>query len=380
MSHCLSVVAGQSYGVSLWQRHRFKEPFLQGLHTIWSLAAMIEPLLIHPFLGEFSTNTTLVLAPSGINHTLESGGNYTLESEVIRCANASNCTENFTNTDNMGNWTDPGALDWQEAIIQQARYAYLTVGFLIFPSSVSFTIAYLYSCSPLLLPRKSESVSTDEASDDCKTTSTDTDMDQRRVYRYVFLFLLFIVCLLNACVENIPEAYMTMFVIKHLGWAVQRGSLIMSIFYGTQSAGSLIGVGLSTVVRPRTMIVFNLCISVVAYLLLLCAPQQDAVVLVSVALAGYGTSSTFAAIVLWVSESVQVSGGVSATLMIGGALGDMTGPLIVGQLFESYSPLWLIYAQIMITSALLVLFVLLLLFIHRNKEFISLEEFPRTKN
>jgi Na+/melibiose symporter-like transporter len=292
----------------------------------------------------------------------------------------------------MKNWTDPGAMNWQEAIIQQARYAYLTVGFLIFPSSVLFTAVYLYSCSPLLLPRKSESVSMDETtSDDCKTTSSISEVDQRRMLRFVFLFLLFIVCLLNACCENIPEAYMTMFVIKHLGWPVQRGTLIMSVFYGTQSAGCLVGVGLSTVVRPRTMIVFNLCISIIAYLLLLCAPMQDAVVLVSVALAGYGTSSTFAAIVLWVSESVQVSGGVSATLMIGGALGDMTGPLIIGQLFESYSPLWLIYSQIMITLAMLLLFVLLLLFIHRNKKFINLDTplaptnldtplAPRTKN
>lgn len=371
MSQYLSIVAGQSYGVSLWARHRFKEPFLQGLHTIWSLAAMIEPLLIHPFLGEFSTNSTL--APLDGNHTLESE-----MEEVIRCTNASNCTENFTNMDNMTNWNDSGTLDWQEAIIQQARYAYLTVGFLIFPSSVSFIAVYLYSCSPLLLPRKSESMSIDAMSEECKITSTQKSVDQRRMLRYVFLFLLFIVCLLNACCENIPEAYLTMFVIKYLGWPVQRGTLIMSIFYGTQSAGSLVGVGLSTVVRPRTMIVFNLCISVIAYLLLFCAPLQDAIVLVSVALAGYGTSSTFAAIVLWVSESVQVSGGVSATLMIGGALGDMTGPLIIGQLFEYYSPLWLIYAQIMITSSLLLLFVLLLLFIRRNKEFINLES-PRTK-
>ena len=39
----------------LWDKHRLKQPLMQGLHAIWSVASTIGPFIIRPFLSDFTT-------------------------------------------------------------------------------------------------------------------------------------------------------------------------------------------------------------------------------------------------------------------------------------------------------------------------------------
>ena len=76
-------------------------------------------------------------------------------------------------------------------------------------------------------------------------------------------------------------------------------------------------------------------------------------------------ATTFAAMVLLASESIEVTGRVASLLLAGSSTGGMTGPLLVGQLFDRVTPMCLVYVLVGVSLAHIGVFMLMLLFARR---------------
>lgn len=188
-----------------------------------------------------------------------------------------------------------------------------------------------------------------------------------RMMTFTFLALLFMFYHIYAYIELTPIDYFSTFSIKFLQWPVKDVSILMSLFFGTHCAGRLLGVPLSFVLRPRTMVSINLVLTTIAYAILLSVQSLPELLWASAALSGAGMATTFATTVLWTAESVAISGPVGSLVVAGGSLGSVVQPQIVGRLFDSPAggPMTMVY--VLVTAALLhiVLFVCMLVFVAR---------------
>lgn len=92
------------------------------------------------------------------------------------------------------------------------------------------------------------------------------------------------------------------------------------------------------------MIVSNLCLTGLAFtLMLFCSRLDDIFLWIAVAMAGFAMSSTFAATFAWTSNVVIISGAVAGVLLAGASIGGMTGSVLAGYLFETYTHMWVVY-------------------------------------
>jgi len=182
----------------------------------------------------------------------------------------------------------------------------------------------------------------------------------------LFCVLIFLFYHVYLYVELVPIQFMTTFTVKYLGFPISDASLLMSLFYGFHFGGRIIGIPLSTFFRPRTMVIMDLVVTAVAYLLLFAFVKVwPAVIWPSAAMAGLGMATTFPTGVLWISEAIPVTGRVAAIMIIGYAIGGMIGPMIVGTLFESSTPMWFVYIVVVTSVIHVILFFNMMVFVHR---------------
>lgn len=172
-----------------------------------------------------------------------------------------------------------------------------------------------------------------------------------------FIALIFAFFHLYLYVEMIPIAYLTSFSVKYLNFSIQDASLLLSVFFGSHFTGRLLGIPLSAFLRPRTMVIIDLAATAFANLLLLAFVNVwPAVVWPSAALAGLSMATTFATATLWIADRVPLSGRVASVLVGGSALGGVVGPLFVGRMFDSSTPMWFVYVLVASSVGHVVLF------------------------
>ena len=187
-----------------------------------------------------------------------------------------------------------------------------------------------------------------------------------RLMTFSFLVLLFMFYHIYAYIELTPIDYFSTFAIKFLQWPVKDVSLLMSLFYGTHCAGRFLGVPLSFVLRPCTMIIINLLVTTIAYIILLPIRSITELLWVSAALSGLGMATTYATAVLWAAESVAVSGRVASIVVAGGSLGSVIQPQIIGRLFDvpaAGGPMSMVYVLVSAAILHIILFACMLLFV-----------------
>ena len=169
-------------------------------------------------------------------------------------------------------------------------------------------------------------------------------------------------------IEVTPYEYLATFAIKFLHWPVNDVPLLMSVFFGTNFLGRFLGIPLSFVLRPRTMIIINLIVTTIAYVMLLLVKGLPGILWVSAALAGIGMATTFATTLLWISESIPVTGRVSAIVTASGAFSCIIQPQIVGRLFEVPEvggPMSMVYVLVTAAFVHIALFSAMLVFVAR---------------
>jgi len=189
-----------------------------------------------------------------------------------------------------------------------------------------------------------------------------------RLMTFMFLVLLFMFYHIFAYLERTPISYFSTFAIKFLHWPMKDVSPLMSLFFGTHCAGRFLGVLLSFVLRPQTMLITNLIFTTIAYIILFPVCSLTKLLWASAALSGLGMSTTYATAVLWVAESVAITGRVSSFAVAGGSFGSVIQPQIVGRLFDipaAGGPMSMVYVLVSAAILHIVLFACMVAFVAR---------------
>ena len=159
--------------------------------------------------------------------------------------------------------------------------------------------------------------------------------------------------------------YMTTFVIKYLGFQVQSASLLMSLFFGFLFIARVIGIPVAAFVKPGEMLIFNVVTTAVFFVLLLALVNVwPTIIWITIPLAGLALSTTFTAALLWISDRITITGRISSLVLVGYSSGAIVGPLIVGQLFESSTPMWFVY--VLTASSIIIAILLCVLMVYSN--------------
>ncbi len=144
--------------------------------------------------------------------------------------------------------------------------------------------------------------------------------------------------------------------------------VINSVFWGGLVVGRLVAVPLALRLSPRAMLQLDLLGAVASLALVILLP--DSIPALWIGTIGFGLSiaSMIASSFNLAERRMPITSRVSATFLIGGSLGSMTLPWIVGQLYVPYGRISVMYVTEAAMLAATFLFVLIVMQKRRSGE------------
>jgi MFS transporter, FHS family, Na+ dependent glucose transporter 1 len=113
---------------------------------------------------------------------------------------------------------------------------------------------------------------------------------------------------------------------------------LTSAFWGAFSVGRLLGIGISSRLRPQTILVSDLAGCLLAFAILLLWPASSPALWAGTILMGLSIASIFATAMAFAEQRLSLSGAMIGWILVGGGIGGMVFPWLIGQLFERISP------------------------------------------
>lgn len=117
------------------------------------------------------------------------------------------------------------------------------------------------------------------------------------------------------------------------------GRLLNSAFWGGLVIGRLVAIPLAVRLSARAMLLLDLLGSVASLVLIIALPDSTTALWIGTIGYGFFVASLIPGSFNLAERHVPITGNVSATLVIGGSLGAMTLPWVVGQLYEPRGPM-----------------------------------------
>lgn len=115
-------------------------------------------------------------------------------------------------------------------------------------------------------------------------------------------------------------------------------AFLNSLFFATLTITRLIMIPLAARYRPSQILMADLAICIASALLLVLQPLSWTMMLIGVGGLGIGMSSIFPMMLAFAQNRMPVTGKTTSWFFLGGGIGGMSVPWIVGQLFERVSP------------------------------------------
>lgn len=143
------------------------------------------------------------------------------------------------------------------------------------------------------------------------------------------------------------------------GVATKLGSdtvarLLNTVYWGGLTIGRLISIPLAMRLRPQTMLLADILGSLASVALLLVLPVWPPAVWIATFGLGFSLASMFPTTLNFIERRMPMSGGVTSIFLLGGNLGAMLLPWLMGQLFEPVGPhSLLVVCEVAMTAALL---------------------------
>jgi FHS family Na+ dependent glucose MFS transporter 1 len=119
--------------------------------------------------------------------------------------------------------------------------------------------------------------------------------------------------------------------------------MVNSAFWGGLVIGRLVAIPLALRLAPRSMLQLDLLGAVLSLALLIVLPDSLPALWVGTIGFGFWIASMIPSSFNLAERRMPITSQVSATFLVGGSLGSMTLPWLVGQLFEPYGPLSVMY-------------------------------------
>jgi fucose permease len=128
-----------------------------------------------------------------------------------------------------------------------------------------------------------------------------------------------------------------------LGNAV-TAAYLTSAFWGAMTFGRLLSIPLAARFTPRQVLMGDLAGGLVSVLLLVLLPGRPLVTWIGTFGAGLSMASIFPSALSLAERHTRITGTVTSLFFVGGSIGGMTVPWVIGQLFESVGPQVMILA------------------------------------
>jgi fucose permease len=132
------------------------------------------------------------------------------------------------------------------------------------------------------------------------------------------------------------------------------------VFWGAFTFARLVGIPISLRFRPRHILLADFAVCILGSSVILLWPASQLVLWGGTVLIGFGMASIIPVIISLAERRIVITARVTSYFFAGAAVGGMTLPWIIGQLFESIGPqvvMWGIVINLILST--IVLFVVL---------------------
>ena len=145
---------------------------------------------------------------------------------------------------------------------------------------------------------------------------------------------------------------------------------LTSAFWGAFTIARLLGIGISTRLRPQTILVVDMAGCLLAFTILLLWPASSLALWIGTIVMGLSIASVFATGIAFADQRLNLTGAMTGWILVGSGIGGMVAPWLIGQLFESISPR--VTMPILLANNLIAFCLLLVLILSfRKKEIIQ---------
>jgi FHS family Na+ dependent glucose MFS transporter 1 len=119
---------------------------------------------------------------------------------------------------------------------------------------------------------------------------------------------------------------------------------LTSAFWGAMTLGRLLSIPLAARFEPRQVLAGDLVGCLLSALLLVLLPGRSVVTWIGTFGAGLSMASMFPTALSLAERHTRITGTVTSLFFVGGSIGGMTIPWVIGQFFESVGPRVMILA------------------------------------
>ena len=293
-------------------------PYLQALHFFFAIGATLAPIVANPFIIDFNeTNTTETF---NINVTTTAG---TLHIDM----------NNNTSSSSSG-----------QSAFPEVAWAYIIGGIYCMMISMVFVFFAIFFRSLINISEQK-----------------DTIKNEGLQFRMQMITMLFIFFLLYVGMEVTFGVYIFTFASSYLGYSKEAASALNAVFWGGFCVGRFLAIFAARLLSTTSLIRLDLIGGLLFSIALFCTVYLHWISeMVWIATAGFGAfiASIFPCGVAWGEQYITINGRMASALVVGGALGEMILPLIVGMNIET-DPLSFMYMVIGCSTAAFLLYIVM---------------------
>jgi FHS family Na+ dependent glucose MFS transporter 1 len=155
-------------------------------------------------------------------------------------------------------------------------------------------------------------------------------------FRLVFLIALLLCLYIGAEVSF--GSWIYSYVLKLNIGNETKAAFLTSLFWGSLTLGRLLGVPIGARFRPRTILLADLIGCFASVGIAIVWPESITAITIATVLAGLSMASVYPTALTFAERRMTITGQVTGFLIVGGSVGGMIVPLVIGQLFEAIGP------------------------------------------
>ena len=132
-----------------------------------------------------------------------------------------------------------------------------------------------------------------------------------------------------------------------------------SAFWGFFTVGRLLAIWISTRLRPLTILYLDFVGCILSMVLIVLFRDSATMLRVGSILLGLSFASIFPTFITLSEERMHVTGTITGWFLVGGSIGGMIVPVLIGQAFDRFGPtsmIMIVFVTILLNLMSLVLF------------------------